>query len=160
MASSKLNKVLYTDITKLKLCCKPDAPVRFLLDRSPFDDEDEITGGAKSNEYLVIGRILPKSDIYKECAYKIEMKLTNTFPVDPPEVRFLTPIYHPNVDIDGNVKYYIFISKLKSVFSGKFCHDLLKKTAKWTMATSLVEVVKAVVDHIDSPNIDYSLSFG
>jgi ubiquitin-protein ligase len=45
-------------------------------------------------------------------------------------------------------------------FSGKFCHDLLKKTAQWTMRTSLVDVVKAIVHTIDHPNIDYSLSLG
>lgn len=39
-----------------------------------------------------------------------------------------------------------------------FCHELLKKTAKWTNKTSLVEVVKAVIIHIDNPDIDYSLS--
>jgi len=33
------------------------------------------------------------------------MKLTQNFPIDPPEVRFLTPVYHPNVAKDGNVKY-------------------------------------------------------
>ena len=108
MAESKLNKALHTDITNLKLCSKIDAPVRFLLDKSPFsdddDDDDETAGAAKPNEYLIIGRILPKSDIYKEAAYKIEMKLTRNFPMDPPEVRFLTPIYHPNVGKDGNVK--------------------------------------------------------
>jgi hypothetical protein len=43
-------------------------------------------------------------------------------------------------------------------FSGQFCHELLKKTAKWTIKTSLVDVVKAVIEHIDNPDIDYSLS--
>jgi hypothetical protein len=39
-------------------------------------------------------------------------------------------------------------------FSGKFCHDLLKKTAQWTMRTSLVDVVKAIVERIDTPDLD------
>jgi ubiquitin-protein ligase len=108
MTESKLNKALYTDITNLKLCSKNGAPVRFLLDKSPFDDDDDDdrpTASASPNEYLIIGRILPESDIYKEAAYQIEMKLTQNFPIDPPEVRFLTPVYHPNVAKDGNVKY-------------------------------------------------------
>jgi ubiquitin-protein ligase len=109
MAETRLNKHLYTDISKLKLCNKSDAPVRFLLDKSPFtdiddDDADAMAEVAKSNEYLIIGRIFPQSDIYKEGAYQIEIKLTKTFPSDPPEVRFITPIYHPNVDKDGNIK--------------------------------------------------------
>jgi len=36
---------------------------------------------------------------------------------------------------------------------------LLKKTAKWTSKTSLVDVVRAVIQHIDEPDIDYALSF-
>jgi hypothetical protein len=46
------------------------------------------------------------------------------------------------------------------LFLGKFCHELLKKTAKWSNQTSLVDVVKAVVEHVDKPDIDYSLSLG
>ncbi len=107
MGSEKLTKVLHTDITKLKLCSKSDAPVRFLLDKSPFDD-DETTGSAKPKDLIILGRILPESDIYKEGAYQIEIKLQPTFPAEPPEVRFITPIYHPNVGKDGNSQYYSF----------------------------------------------------
>jgi ubiquitin-protein ligase len=32
------------------------------------------------------------------------MNLTPTFPHDSPKVRFLTPIYHPNVGKDGKKK--------------------------------------------------------
>ncbi|CAF1409934.1 unnamed protein product [Adineta steineri] len=146
MSGPKLNKALYNNITRLKLCNTPDAPVKFIVDQQPFDnddDDDNMSGdAAKATEYLVIGRILPDSDIYKERAYQIEMKLTRTFPLDPPDVRFLTPIYHPNVAKDG-----------------KFCHELLKKTCQWTPATSLVDVVKAVVHQIDHPDLDYSSSY-
>jgi len=103
MASSKLNKVLYTDITKLKLLDRDNAEVRFRLKESPFtgtEDSDELAAD-KREEFFVIGQIFPKSDIYRERSYLIELKLTRTFPADPPEVRFLTPIYHPNVRKDG-----------------------------------------------------------
>jgi ubiquitin-protein ligase len=104
MSQSKLNKALYTNITYLKLCSKSDAPVKFLLDKSPFKDDNddgEMNAAAKAEEHLIIGRIFPKSEIYNQGAYQIEMKLADTFPLQPPEVRFLTPIYHPNVDKDG-----------------------------------------------------------
>jgi hypothetical protein len=38
--------------------------------------------------------------------------------------------------------------------------ELLQKTAKWTTTTSLIQVLKAVVDHIDKPDIDYTAEFG
>jgi ubiquitin-protein ligase len=97
---NKLNKALWTNITKLKLLNKDNAPVRFLLDKSPFDDEDN-ESTTDQNVYVIIGRIFPNSEIFKECSIQIEMKLTSNYPTEPPEVRLITPIYHPNVDKNG-----------------------------------------------------------
>jgi len=99
--ASRLNKALWTNITRLKLLTNSDAPVKFILEKSPFDDEEEQQAAATRNEYVVIGRILPESEIYKESAFRIEMKLTLKYPQEPPEVRFLTPVYHPNVETNG-----------------------------------------------------------
>jgi len=97
-----LNKKLWTSLTKLKLLSKSDASDRFILDKSPFmDDESEEETSVKKNECVIIGRIFPNSGIYREGAYKIVMKLAPSYPHEPPKVRFLTPIYHPNVNNDG-----------------------------------------------------------
>jgi ubiquitin-protein ligase len=105
--ASKLTKKLYTDITRLKLLDTDTAEVRFRIQQSPFnDDEDQDQLAAKKqDEYVVTGLIFPNSEIYRERSYLIEMKLTKTFPIDPPEVRFLTSIYHPNVGKDGESKF-------------------------------------------------------
>ncbi|UJR31837.1 hypothetical protein I4U23_019314 [Adineta vaga] len=147
-STSRLNKELYSEITKLKVLSVNSDP-KFTLETSPFkddddDDDDSSNAGAtsgSSNDINITGLIYPTSDIYNGGAYRIEIKLIPTYPFDAPEVRFLTSIYHPNVDQDG-----------------KFCHELLKKKAKWLPTTSLVEVVKAVTEHIDKPDIDFSLS--
>jgi hypothetical protein len=34
------------------------------------------------------------------------------------------------------------------------------KTARWKAGTTLVEVVKAIVEHVDKPDIDYSIDIG
>jgi ubiquitin-protein ligase len=102
--ASKLNKALFKDITKLKLLDKDSAEVRFRLKESPFndDEDDEDQKGAQSLcEHVITGQIFPKSEIYRERSYLIEIKLVKTFPIDPPQIRFLTQIYHPNVDKDG-----------------------------------------------------------
>jgi hypothetical protein len=104
--TSRLNKSLWTNLTKLKLLTKPDAPVRFILERSPFDDEDEENDAPERDQLVVIGRIFPNSEIYKESAFRIEMKLTSKYPVEPPVVRFLTPVYHPNIASDGKIMNY------------------------------------------------------
>jgi ubiquitin-protein ligase len=107
MSEPKLNKRLYTDITRLKLLDKKDAKPRFKLTQSPFtgdDNEVDQVADQPREEYLIIGQIFPMSNIYCERSYSIEIKLTKTFPADPPEVQFLTPMYHPNVGIDGKSK--------------------------------------------------------
>ncbi|CAF2839461.1 unnamed protein product [Rotaria sp. Silwood2] len=159
MTASQLNKELYSNITRLKLLNATTSDPKFVLEKSPFSDNGEETAGAAASskpDILVIGRIFPESEIFREGSFQIEMKLTPNFPFDPPEVRFLNKIYHPNVAEDGKKK--IELDLYEVFLLGKFCHELLKKHAKWSNKISLVEVVKAVVQHIDKPDIDYSLS--
>lgn len=87
----------------MKLSGRVDAPVRFVLERSPFDDveDDDALITAEQNDCVIIGLIFPHSEIYRHGAYRIELKLTANYPAEAPEVRFLTPLYHPNVAANG-----------------------------------------------------------
>lgn len=125
MSSERLNKALWTDINKLKQLNAETDP-KFILDQSPFSEQEE-TGGASaitSKELIITGRILPDSEIYKDGAYQIELKLPTTYPHDPPAVRFITKIYHPNVDKDGKKKkgnlnnlFFFLIFLIRSILS-------------------------------------------
>ena len=142
-APAGVNKRVLTEITKLKaLSTNTDGPVKFLLDKSPIDEAtgSSRTGGASN---AILGRILPTSNIYNQAGFRIEITLPAEFPFKPPEVRFVTPIYHPNVDDQG-----------------KICVDLLNTSESWKPTTPLVDVVKAVVDLIDNPKIDHALNAG
>ncbi len=101
MAQVKVNQMLKNQIDELKLLAtKSDVTVRFILDETPFNEEvpNDLT---ELKERIIIGRIFPNSNIFKEGAFKIEIKLPSIYPLDPPKVRFVTPIYHPNVSKDG-----------------------------------------------------------
>ena len=145
-ASSGSNKRLINEVTKLKaLSNNPDASsMKFLLDRSPIDESSR-TGSSSDvkAENIILGRILPTSHVYCHHAFQTEMKLPADLPFKPPEVRFITPIYHPNVDEKG-----------------KICVDLLNSSESWKPTTPLVDVVKAVVDLIDTPIVDEAVSQG
>ena len=102
--NSKLNKALWTNISRLKLMNTVAAPVRFILEKSPFPDEEEKEGTAvEQDHYCIVGRILPRSEIYKETAFRIELIVTADYPEQAPKVRFVTPVYHPNVESDGKL---------------------------------------------------------
>ncbi|CAF1050097.1 unnamed protein product [Adineta ricciae] len=134
-----LNKRLYQDIAGLKRLNTEDAEVRFKVVQSPFsdeeDDDDDMPKSVAQKECGLIGLIYPQSNIYKDVAFKIKIIFPQTFPMVPPTVTFVTPIYHPNV-----------------TDKGEFCNELLTRNSKWLSTTSLLEVVKIVTQHIDEPD--------
>ena len=138
-ASSGANKRLINEVTKLKALAHncDSSGMRFLLERSPLDDP------RPDSENILLGRILPTAEVYANYAFQIEIKLPAEYPFKSPEVRIVTPIYHPNVDDKG-----------------KICVDLLNSSETWKPTTPLVDVVKAVVDLIDNPKIDHALNPG
>ena len=89
-------------MTGLKLLDKDSANPRFRILETSFDAKNDGDLASQTlKEHVIIGQIFPNSEIYKQRSYKIEIKLPTTFPVTPPEIRFITPIYHPNVNTDG-----------------------------------------------------------
>lgn len=103
MTTSRLTRVLYRDIQRLKLLDTDDEENRFRVTKSPFTGDDDVDTAISNSqqEFSINGLIFPKSNLYNERCFEIEMKLTQSFPQEPPTVRFLTEIYHPNVDEHG-----------------------------------------------------------
>ncbi|CAF3212760.1 unnamed protein product [Rotaria sp. Silwood2] len=94
-------KKAWAELSRLKLLSPSgNSPGIFIVDESPFQEEGA-AATAKSGHDFIAGRIFPNSDIYKEGAYRLEMTFAPGYPFKPPNVRFTTPIYHPNVDKDA-----------------------------------------------------------
>ena len=51
-------------------------------------------------EAVIIG---PHESPYEGGLFKLSLKFTQEYPFKPPAVRFLTKIYHPNIDVNGHV---------------------------------------------------------
>ena len=84
--------------------------------------------------------------VYRRAAYshtggsfRLELFLPEDYPMAPPKVRFLTKIYHPNID------------KL-----GRICLDILKD--KWSPALQIRTVLLSIQALLSAPNPDDPLS--
>ncbi|KAK4486684.1 hypothetical protein RD792_006743 [Penstemon davidsonii] len=81
----------------------------------------------------------PSQSPYEGGVFKLELFLTEEYPMAAPKVRFLTKIYHPNID------------KL-----GRICLDILKD--KWSPALQIRTVLLSIQALLSAPNPDDPLS--
>eukprot|EP00298_Acanthocystis_sp_HF-20_P003514 c13862_g2_i1.p1 GENE.c13862_g2_i1~~c13862_g2_i1.p1 ORF type:complete len:147 (-),score=67.96 c13862_g2_i1:35-475(-) len=83
----------------------------------------------------------PQGSPYEGGVFRLELFVPADYPMVPPKVRFLTKIYHPNVD------------KL-----GRICLDILKD--KWSPALQISSVLISIQALLSSPNPDDPLDNG
>ncbi|RKP11201.1 ubiquitin-conjugating enzyme/RWD-like protein [Thamnocephalis sphaerospora] len=98
---------------------------------------------AKSHEenirYFDVTITGPVQSPFEGGAFKLELFLPDEYPMAPPKVRFLTKIYHPNID------------KL-----GRICLDILKD--KWSPALQIRTVLLSIQALLSAPNPDDPLA--
>ena len=88
-----------------------------------------------TENYLAIrGRVLPRTEPYCYASFLIEITLFAEWPFRAPEVIFLDPIYHPNMD----------------EWNGHRCDCWYAwKLGIWTPRTSLKALIEAIIQVID-----------
>lgn len=76
---------------------------------------------------------------YEHGVFTLEIKVPERYPFEPPKIRFLTPIYHPNIDN-----------------SGRICHDALKLPPKgaWKPSLNISTVLTSIQLLMAEPNPD------
>ena len=78
----------------------------FIIDETPFgNNQGQVT---RSGRILIV-RVRPNLREFNQGSFKVELNLTG-YPFRSPNIRFLTPIYHPLVDREGNQRLVMAIS--------------------------------------------------
>jgi len=76
--------------------------------------------------------------LYAGGHWLLYVQFINSYPINPPEIRFATPIFHCNINSDG-----------------KICHEII--TTKWSPSTQMETVFSHIIDLLKEPNADDAL---
>jgi ubiquitin-protein ligase len=78
----------------------------------------------------------PSDTPYEDGIFKIKVNITESYPFNPPELTFITKIYHPNI----------------SLSNGSICIDILKD--QWSAALKLKSIFLSISALLSNPNPD------
>jgi ubiquitin-conjugating enzyme E2 D/E len=82
----------------------------------------------------------PSGTPYENATFQVSVTFTKTFPVDPPEFRFDTRIFHPNIDVDGCVSL-----------------GILDRVVRYAPSISIRSVLSDIVSILRDPDPMYPL---
>ena len=83
-------------------------------------------------EATIIG---PEKTPYEGGVFKLEIHFPNNYPFKPPKIKFITRIFHPNINRYGNI-----------------CLDILDK--QWSPALTINKVLLSISSLLSDPNAD------
>lgn len=69
-------------------------------------------------------KLIPQEGYYKNGQFEFKIEINSNFPIDPPKIKCLQKIYHPNIDLQGNICLNILredwspVLNLNGVFMG------------------------------------------
>lgn len=84
----------------------------------------------------------PAGSVYEGGVFKLSVDIPPRYPIEPPKVRFITPIYHPNIDPEGRI-----------------CLDILNPPPKgaWKPSLNISTVLTSIGLLLADPNPDDGL---
>lgn len=69
------------------------------------------------NLFNWIGTITgPNDSVYEDLKFKLSLQFPHSYPYTAPVVKFVTPCFHPNVDMNGNICLDILKDKWSALY--------------------------------------------
>ena len=77
----------------------------------------------------------PSETPYEGGKYELHIEFPDKFPYNPPKIKFITKVYHPNINLNGDI-----------------CLDILKEN--WAPSLTVQKTLLSIMSLLSSPNPD------
>ncbi|CZR51784.1 probable ubiquitin-conjugating enzyme E2 [Phialocephala subalpina] len=100
----------------------------------------------------------PTQSPYEGGIFKLELFLPDDYPMTPPKIRFLTKIYHPNIDKLGRI--CLDVLKSMPLTLGTYLDNLLTLlfSGNWSPALQIRTILLSIQALLGAPNPDDPLA--
>ncbi|KAJ3225001.1 Ubiquitin-conjugating enzyme E2 15 [Clydaea vesicula] len=92
---------------------------------------------------MVLG---PEGTLYEGGFFKARLSFPETYPQSPPEMKFISEVYHPNVHADGKV----CISILHPPGDDEYGYE--KSYERWLPIHTIETIILSVISMLSDPN--------
>lgn len=93
---------------------------------TPFEDNIQLWCA------VILG---PPGTIFEGGTFSLTLKFKDTYPINPPEIKFISKMFHPNIYEDGSL-----------------CLDLLQM--KWSPTYDVYGILVSIQSLLDDPNVN------
>ena len=95
-------------------------------------------------DVLLIG---PPETIFEGCIFKCQFKFSSEYPNRPPEFKFLSNLYHPNIYPDGKVCISI-------LHEGTDEYNYEHISERWNPSHSVNSILMSILSMLPNPNFE------